>query len=209
MELLEKLELVDVEISDGKAVVTFIDRERGEIREVNFNKKRYDQDKKSFVDDEETAEKTEARVQRLFGLEFDKLGQAIGEKHDIYAYDNFNSMEEVKVVNKFTLDEVGEMIQTEIDEIKVDNVGIHILFTYNDKTYQVNMNYSTFVPSTREWFKNPQKEKKQLERFKQKFHVGIEEKDSLIGQNIMVEVRQMPGTENTFGDVKKIPKPKA
>lgn len=206
MELLQQLEIVDVQIEDGKATLTFVDRERGEIREVNYNKKAYDQSSKKFVDDAEKAEKTEAKVQELFGLEFDKLGQVIGEKRDVYAYDNFNSLEEVSVVEKFDKDQIGEMIQTEIDEIKVDDVGIHILYTNDGKTYQSNMNYAKYMEATSEWFKNPIQEKKQREKFETKFHVSVENKDELIGKTIMVEVKSAFG--RPYGDIKKLPAPK-
>lgn len=206
MELREQLELVDVQIEDGKATLTFVDKERGEIREVTFNKKSFDQASKKFVDDPEKAEKTEAKVQELFGLEFDKLGQAIGDKRDVYTYDNFNALEEVQVVEKFDKEQVGEMIQTEVSDVKVDDIGIHIFYQNDGKTYRSNMNYAKYLEATSEWFKNPIQEKKQREKFETKFHVSVDNKDELIGKTIMVEVKSAFG--RPYGDIKKLPAPK-
>ena len=57
IELSENLELVAVEYQDQKATMTFLDSEQGIIREVNFNKQAWDNDKNKFVDDAEKAEK--------------------------------------------------------------------------------------------------------------------------------------------------------
>jgi hypothetical protein len=93
MELKEQLEIVDVVFEDNKkATIIFLDEEHGEIREVNFNKQKYDQDTKKFVDDVEKAEQVEKWCDEHFGLKFDALAHAIGEKKDVYCYDNFNSV---------------------------------------------------------------------------------------------------------------------
>lgn len=53
MELLKDLELVAVEYENQgqKAVLTYLDRDHGEIRTVNFNKQAYKNG--SYVDDDE------------------------------------------------------------------------------------------------------------------------------------------------------------
>ena len=51
MELLKELELVEVSVEDGKAELTFLDEENMEIRKVNINKKKYDNDKNIWVED--------------------------------------------------------------------------------------------------------------------------------------------------------------
>ena len=49
MELRNALELVDVEYDGKKAVMTFLDKERSEVRVVNFNKQSYDDKSNKFV----------------------------------------------------------------------------------------------------------------------------------------------------------------
>jgi len=207
MELLKELELMEVAINDGTATMTFLDAERGEIREVFFRKNKYDRDKNKFVPDEEQAKRVEEWSQEYFGFSFDDLGKAQGQKKDIYVYDNFNSLWESKVIEKFNKDQEGEIFSTEITEIEDDGNAIHIRFENEGKTYQSNMCYSKYDEMRKQWFVNPQKKTKQYKKFEEKFHTPIQEKDSLIGTEIMVEVKVAFGT-NAYAEIKKLPKPK-
>lgn len=206
MELLTNLPIVNVEIEDGKATVTFVDQEKGEIRECNYNLKSYNEETGKFVADPEKEEKVRAKVEQLYGVPFDQLGQAIGQTHNVYAYDNFNSLEEVTVVAKFDKDMVGQIIQTEVTAVEVDNVGIHIKFEYEGDTYQSNQNYATYVPESGSWFQNPQKRKKQEATFERKFDIPVNKKDELVGKAIMVEVKDFNG--NVWTEIKAFPKKK-
>lgn len=205
MELLKDLELMEVAINDGTATLTFLDADKGEIREVFFRKNKYDRDKNKFVPDEEQAKKAEEWSQEYFGTSFDDLGKAVGQVKDVYAYPNFNSLWESTVVEKFTKDQEGEIFSTEIKEIEDDGNAIHIRFDYDGKTYQSNMGYSKYDENRKQWFVNPQKKQKQYQKFEEKFHTPIEDKDSLIGKEIMVEVKVAFGT-NAYAEIKKLPK---
>ena len=110
MELLEQLELVDVQFEDNnkKCVLVFLDENKGEIREVNFNQQSYDQGTKKFIDDPEKAAKVAEWCEEYFGLPFERLAEAIGERKDIHCYDNFNSLFEVKIPTKFDEDMLGK-----------------------------------------------------------------------------------------------------
>lgn len=205
MELLKNLELMEVAINDGTATLTFLDAERGEIREVFFRKNKYDRDKNKFLPDEEQAKKVEEWSQEYFGTSFDDLGKNVGQVKDVYAYPNFNSLWESTVVEKFTKDQEGEIFSTEIKEIADDGNAIHIRFDYDGKTYQSNMGYSKYDEVRKMWFVNPQKKQKQYQKFEEKFHVAIGDKESLIGKEIMVEVKVAFGT-NAYAEIKKLPK---
>lgn len=207
MELLKNLELVEVSIKDGKATMVFLDEERGEVREVNFNKNVYDRDKNTWVESEEKAEKVEQWCQEHFKLSFDDLGKAVGARKDIYAYDRFNSLWEVEQINKFDKDMVGQILTATITSIEDDGQGIRIKFEYDGNTYESKMNYSDYIEARGEWFLNRQKQKRQYERFEKKFHVPIKEKDKLVGKEIMVEVKLAFGKFIT-NDIKDLPKPK-
>ncbi|EEO1861281.1 hypothetical protein G5827_002957, partial [Listeria monocytogenes] len=113
-EKLEQLELVEVVIKEGKATLQFIDMERGELREVIFNKNVFDKEKNEFVLDEEKAVKVEEWCQEYFQLTFDELAKAIGEKRDVYAYDKFNSLWESEQIAKFDKDMVGQIISSTV-----------------------------------------------------------------------------------------------
>lgn len=207
MKKLENLELIDVkyENDNKKAVLTFLDEEQGEIREINFNKQSFDNGK--YVDDPEKAEKVEKWSIDLFGLTFDTLAQAIGERKDVYAYDNFNSLFEVSTVNKFDNDMVGQIFEAVVHEVLDDGIAIKIRFEYEEQTYESKMSYSEYVETRKEWFVNPQKRNKQYDKFEKKFGIKVEEKEKLVGKLVMVEVKKAMGRW-TYAEIKPFPKKK-
>ena len=193
-ELLEQLELVDVIIEDNKkATLVFLHEERGEIREVNFNKQVYDQKTKKFVDDAEKAQKAEEWAQEYFGLDFDQLAQAIGERKDVYCYDNFNSLFEVKIPTKFEEDMLGQVFEVEVTNAFDDGRKIAIQFEYEGNLYESKMQYADYVEAKKEWFINPIKQKKQYEKFESKFQMPVTEVENMIGKNVLIEVKKAMG----------------
>lgn len=208
MEIRNALELVDVTFENqDKAVLTFLDTERGEVRVVNFNKQAYDSDKKKWIASEEKAEKVEKWCDEVFGLTFDKLAEAVGTSHDVYCYDGFNSLFEVQMVDKFTEDMVGQILQTTIKEILVDDLFIKIRYEWDGKLYQSKQTLGQYVESMKKFFVDPIKKEKEYQKFQRKFGVPVSEAQSLIGHEIMVEVKKAFGT-NFWGDIKPFPKKK-
>lgn len=189
--VLEQLELVDVAVKDGRATMTFLDAEAGQIREVGFNKKVYDRDKEEFVDNADKAEQCEQWAQEYFGTTFDELGTAVGQKHDIYVYDRFNSLWYVDVVNKFDKDDEGIIFESPIVEVIDDGIAIRTKLEYEGKTYENKMTYAEYLESRKEWFVNPQKKSKQEAKFKEKFGVTPAEavNGAITGQPVMCEVK--------------------
>jgi hypothetical protein len=207
-KLLEQLELVDVIFEDNKkATLVFLDSERGEIREVNFNKQVYNQDTKKFVDDAEKAQKCEEWAEEHFELPFDRLAEAIGEKRDVYCYDNFNSLFPVKMVTKFEDDMLGQMLYVDCVDAFDDGKKIAIQFEYEGNLYESKMQYADYVEARKEWFINPIKQKKQYDKFKEKFQIDVENVAELIGKPITVEVKKAMG-KYMYSEVKPFAKPK-
>ncbi|HAA5562529.1 TPA_asm: hypothetical protein GF878_05460 [Listeria monocytogenes] len=206
-EKLEQLELVEVVIKEGKATLQFIDMERGELREVIFNKNIFDKEKNEFVPDEEKAVKVEEWCQEYFQLTFDDLSKAIGVKKDVYAYDKFNSLWESEQIAKFDKDMVGQIISSTVKDVTDDGIGVHIKFEYEGEVYQSNMTYSDYMETMKKWFTNPQKQRKHYEKFEEKFGISIENKEELIGKDIMVEVKSAFG-KFVYSDIKPFPKKK-
>ena len=207
MEIRKDLELVEVEYENNgkKAVMTFLDRERREVRIVNFNCQSYKDGK--YVDDPDKVEKVEEWCHEYFNCEFDDLKGAVGCRKDIYVYDSFNSVFECDIVEKFTGDMEGQIYQTSIKEITLDDYAIRIRYEIEGKTYESKMSFGMYMKQTKEWFVDPNKKAKQMERFKDKFGVPIEEAESLIGHELMVEVKAAFG-ETLYGDIKKFPQKK-
>ena len=207
MELRKDLVLVNVEYeNDGKkAVMTYLDEERKQIRTVNFNRQSYKDGK--YVDDPAKAEKVDSWCDEYFKVAFTDLKECVGQMNDIYCYDRFNSLWEVEIVEKFTKDMKGQIFQSEVKEILVDDYFIKIRYVIDGKTYESKMSFGMFMKDTNTWYQDPIKKDSQYKKFEEKFHVPVEEKDALIGHPLMVEVKSAFGT-NYFGDIKAFPKGK-
>ena len=204
---LENLELIEVRYTDDKkkATLTFLDEENGEVREINFNKQSWDDKTGEFTDDEEKAAKVDEWSQEYFGLDFLQLPKAVGETKDVYAYDNFNSLWEMQIVQKFGDDMLGQIIQVPCTEIIDDGTAIRIRFEYEDKTYESKMSYADYLEVKKAWFVNPQKQTRQYAKFEQKFHIPIENMEELVGKTLMVEVKKAMG-KYIYNEVKAFPK---
>lgn len=208
MEIRKDLELVSVDYENNgqKAVLTFLDRERKQVRVVNFNKQSYRDNK--YKDDPEKAAKVDEWCEKYFGTTFPKLGDEIGTKKDVYCYEKFNSLWEIEQIEAFTPDMLGTIYQTEIKEIVVDDYFIKIRYEIDGKTYESKMSYGVFMKGTREWYQDPVKKEAQYKKFQEKFQVPVEERASLVGHPLMVEVKSAFG-DKYYGDVKKFPAKKS
>lgn len=209
MKILEQAELVEVTYNDAKVTLTFLDQEMGEIREVNLNKKAYDKDTQKFVDNAEKAAQVDAWCDQFFGLAFDKLVNAVGQRHTVYCYDKFNSLFEsnVKQVAKFDEDYVGQILNGTIEDVQVEEEGIRIFINHDGETYRNNMSFSKLIGG--KWYVDPIKRAKQIEKFAEKFHVTTAKSADLIGKSVMFEVKKMGGSNAIYIDVKPFPKKKA
>jgi len=208
-EILKDLELVEVAYEDNnqKAVLTFLDAEKGEIREINFNRQAYDEGSKKYIPDPEKAAQVDEWCAEYFGLPFERLAEAIGERKDVYCYDRFNSLWAVKMITKFDEDMVGQVFEVECAHAEDDGKKISIQFEYDGNLYESKMQYADYLDARKEWFINPQKRKKQYEKFEEKFGMLVGEIEQMIGKEIMVEVKQAMG-KWIYSEVKPFPKPK-
>ena len=204
MELRKDLELVNVEYeSNGKkAVMTFLDRERKQVRVVNFNKQIYADGK--YIDDAEKSAKVDEWCSTYFQSSFSELPNCIGQKKDVYCYDKFNSLWETEQIEKFTADMEGQVYQTEVKEIILDDYFIKIRYEIDGKTYESKMTFGTYFKETKEWYQDPVKKEAQYKRFEEKYQVPVERREELIGHPLMVEVKSAFGN-NYYGDIKKFP----
>ena len=203
MRKLENLELIEVSFEAKKAILIFLCTEEGTIREVNFNKQSYDSVKGTFIDDEEKSKKIDEWCETYFNTSFEKLGDCVGVKKDVYEYDNFNSLWEADIISKFDDDMVGTVDTAEIKSITLDDVGIRIRIVYEEVEYESKMTYSKYVESQKKYFKDPQKKAKQIAKFEEKFGVSIDNKDELIGKEIQFEVKKAMG-QFVYVDLKKL-----
>ncbi len=207
-ELRRDLELVDVEMGDDgdTAILNFIDSEAGELYEVKYHKKRYNKETNKFEPNEEQEKWVQGRIKEDMGCSFEELGDQIGAHKDVYHYDNFNSLQKSDIPEKFAEDMVGQIIQAVIKNIDVDREGIRIKFDYDGKTYESKMGFTKKLDD--KWYVDGVKKSRQENRFLNKFHVRLDEKEKLYGTKIMVEVKEFAANGAIYSDIKKLPKAK-
>lgn len=206
-EQIKELELVSVDYDNGTATLTFLDSDKGEIREVNIRKTKFDQEKKKHVPDEAQAEKAEKIALDYLGVPFDGIESVVDKFFPVYIYEKFNSLYPIIVIEKFSTDDVGEIFSTPVIEVFDDGKGIHIQFEQDGKLRQSNMGYSKYDEVRKEWFVNPQQKVKQYNKFKEKFGIDVEDMKDLIGKEIMVEIKLAFGTA-AYAEIKPFPKNK-
>ena len=204
MEIRENLELIEVryEQEGKKAILTFLDSERGEIREVNFNRQSFKDGK--YTDDPEKAAKVDEWCKNYFDTTFANLPSCVGCKKTVYCYDAFSSLFEVETVEKFTEAQKGKLYQTTIKEVKLDEHCIRIRYEIEGKTYESKMTFGKYVEQMRKWFVDPVQKQKTLKKFAEKYGKDISEADKLVGSKLIVEVKTAFGN-HFYGDVKKLP----
>ncbi|WP_251033561.1 hypothetical protein [Bacillus sp. ISL-75] len=209
MELLEQLEIVDVRFEENnqKAEIVFLDDMKGEIREVYFNRLVFDKENNKWVPDEKKALQVDQWCEEYFQLPFDRLGEAIGEKKDVYCYDFFNSLWEVQIVEKFNEDMEGQIFETEIVKAVDDGKKISLQFEYEGKLYESKMQYADYLEARKEWFINPVKRKKQYDKFSEKFNMPVEEIENMVGKTVLVEVKKAMG-KYIYSEIKPFKKVK-
>lgn len=190
MQFKENLTLVQVDKEEKSVDLLFLDIEGdGCLYPVRFNKQSYDAEKGKFVDDPEKAEKVEEWCQQYFGLTFDTIGNAVDVKKDVYCYDKYNSLWESDSIAKFEKTDKGKIFTTEIKDIIDDGTCIKIRFDHNNNTYESNMRYSRWLEERKMFVVEPILKTKKYEQFEKKFGVSVDDKDEIIGKEIMVEVQ--------------------
>ena len=193
MERIENCEMIKAEIiNNDRLEMKFYDAKNDVLRTVKFNKQSYDREKGQFVDDPEKAQKCEEWSQKYFGCSFDEVPEQVGVSRDVYVYENFCSLwesEETPRAKKFDSPVKG-IIKTTIENIYVDNVGIHVEYKYNGELYESKYTTSEFVKELKKWVRDPEREARAYKRFKEIFGYDFSDKDSLIGVEIQVQVKK-------------------
>ena len=116
----------------------------------------------------------------------------MGVSRDVYVYDNFCSLwesEDIQRAKKFD-GPIKGIIKTQIENIYLDNVGIHVEYKYNDELYESKYTTSEFIKDLKKWVRDPDREARAYKRFKEIYGVDFSQKDQLIGREIQVQVKK-------------------
>lgn len=188
-------ELVKVNFEDNTYKLIFFSEETKTLCTVKWNLQAYDKNNNCFVDSPEKAAQVEEWSKEYFGVDLSDIEKAIGTKKTIYCYEKFNSLwiSESKFVRfeKFTGKE-KKSFQAVIKDVTVDNVGYHVSFEYEGKLYERKFATSEWIdtPTMRGFYESTEKKTKADEKFKEIFGVTIEDKETLIGKEILVQVKK-------------------
>lgn len=207
----ENCELVTVEYSDDNDRIRmgFYDEVNGDIKEITWNKKKYDTATHKWLPNEEQELRVADWSQDYFDCWPEDLSDKIGVRKDVYEYaeGKFSLWEKgFSQYQKFPEDMVGELLQGEIQTIEDDGVKIVIAVEIDGEQYGVNMNYSDYIDSMKKYIPNAAKKKRQFERFEKKFGVPFDEAEDLKGKQVFVEIKKF--NKHTFGDIKNLTKKK-
>lgn len=201
MKYYKDLECVQAVNNNNTLIFTYVVPEEKEIKEIKFHLDRYDNVKKKYVKDKKQKNRVIEWLRNYYGIDnVDDIQEAVGLVHDIFDYETFCSLWETEVIQKFTEDMVGKIITCTITDIMDDGNRILIKYEYDGDIYQSKMNYSQWLIDG--WYIDSIKKKRQFENFEKKFGVPFEQRESLIGKDINVEVKQL--SEHFFGDIKKL-----
>ena len=111
------------------------------------------------------------------------------------------------MIEKFEEDMLGQIFEVEVFNALDDGKKISIQFEYEGKLYESKMQYADYLEARQEWFINPQKRKKQFEKFKEKFDIDVENISDLVGKTVMCEVKKAMG-KYIYTEIKPVPKKK-
>ena len=206
MQLKENLDLMNTTVTDEAITFDFISTEDDTLYEVKWNLKKYDEDKKAWVEDAGQREKVEKWANEYFDTDIDGLNNLPqGIKKDVYYYGKFNSLWEVAMLSKFPADRAKELFSVTVTNVYRDDFGLKVVFEEDDKNYAVNFSTSKYFKEMNKSFKDASKEIKALEKFEDTFGIPFEKGKALIGQDIMVEIKVAFG-DKTYVEAKSLNK---
>lgn len=192
--LKKDLLLVEVELTEGMSVVfRFLNEDEGLLYEVTWNFRKYDPDNKKWIVSADQEEKVAEWAKEHFGVEVAELAN-LGDSNiykDVYHYDTFNSLWEIQRTEKMPKDRVGEIFTVTITAVEETSKGFLPKFEEEGKSYGISgFDTSTFLKGQNKFFKDPVKEEKAKEKFLDRFGISLEDKDLLVGEEVMVEIKQ-------------------
>lgn len=193
-----KLPLTYIENTQEKVVLSFIDEEEATLYEVVWNKQKYDQSQNKYVPDKGKELEVAKWCEQYLHVPIEQIFDAEGQEHTVYIGEKFNSL--WKSANGFTKDMVGKLYNTEVTDVKPSDKEIEIFYEIDGETYSTHMRYTVWRNDRQ--LINPQKRRKQQERFLDLFGVPVEECEEAVGHPILVEGKKA-FTNVFYGEIKQ------
>lgn len=201
---------VEYETDTGKAKLDFLDEPNEYVYAINIASKLYEEDQKkgvgAWVEDDEKKKKADEFCQEYLGCNFEEIESKVGEKFNVYVYDEFASLKPTVFIKRFDEGKKGKIFKVKVAEIIEDEKGIHVRVLYKDEVYEKCFTFGTYVKHMKKFVVNPITQKKQIKKFENTFKItyGDEEAmNNLIGSEQFVEVKVAFGTK-AYIDFKKM-----
>lgn len=192
MEVLKNLPLENVIKEDNKVILEFLNEQEGELRQIEWYTQLYDIPSKTWYADDKKMKQVENWSQEYFGLPYEDLEKAVGATKDIYVYEEYDSLWE-RVV-PFDEKDYGRTKKGKITEINLNPDTIEIIFVQKDGVKRrANMRFTEKRGD--DFYIIPKKKKKAINNFNKLFGVPIENREEVIGKEMMVQV------DKAFGNV--------
>ena len=203
-KLKENLLLMGTNIDDRSIVFDFLDEDQELVYEVKWNLQAYDKDKKEWYDSAEQKEKVNKWAKEYFDTDLEGLNNLPeGIRKNVYHSRKYNSLWEGPL-SKFPADRIKELLTVEITDVYEDKFGLKVKFEEDGESYASNFGTTKYVKKLDKYFPEAARKQSALERFEETFGIPFEKGEALIGQEMMVEIKQVG--ENTFADPKSLSK---
>lgn len=210
-QYLGKLQCVDVTTKDKGVELTFL--KDASVRIVKLNRQKYDEAGKKYVNDPEQEERYAKNIKEYLGVEPEDIAEVLDKEFDVWETENYCALWEPKELKKFDESWIGQILTAEITAVQEFEAKAQIVLQFEGEEYGSNINYGSYIPSLKKSLVDPQKKSNQMKKFKDKFNVEFEDRDTLVGTDVMIEVKKNPmdstGKNPTYIEVKALPKKRA
>lgn len=199
MELLKDAELMEIKNERDHVLFACVYPEKRIYAEVKWNKGDYDLAKGEIVVTDEKKKQVDEWCHQYFDLPMEDIESAVGRTIDVYVYDTFCSFWQADM--KFKPEDAGTSFETEIDEVSVDNDGIVVRYYWNGERYKTNYRFTKLIDN--QYFVDPQKKRRQMSRFEEKFGLPVDRVSELKGLPIKVTIKKAMN-KYAFGEIEVV-----
>lgn len=197
MEIYKDLELAEVQNEPDRINFTFVDYDSGDCHEIVFRKQRFDPDTSKYVEDEAKLNQCNEWCEKFFNQTIDTIEDAVGQKHDIYSYDTYESLWES--VSPYDPELVNKKINGTIESFNEDPYRYEIRYRADGNLYSVKKNFRKEING--QAFVDVQKKKRATAKLEEDLGMSIEDMKSgkLEGMDITVKVKKFG--KYTYGEI--------
>lgn len=207
----QTVKVFDVTVEDASVKMELLNKEETEVLELTVFRQQYNDGK--WEDNEEVSEKFYATLQDVFGVfDLDDIKDVIDKEFEMFVDEEKGKayLEEPKSLNitKPTLEQVGDLESGIIADVVDFDTKRIILVEVEGARYPVNFGYGKWHAKLEKYLISKVDEIKKHKKFKELTGCDWEDKDEIIGKNVMIEFKSFKTktAELPFVEMKKMKK---